>query len=553
MSTTTADATTRVPSLAWVLAGLSAAAGVIHFAVLLEHNGNDVIVPIGFALAGWIQLAIAGVIIARRPSPALYWLAIGANLSFLAVWAWSRTAGLPFDPYNDVAEPVGALDLTTAILQAAAIVVAATLLLAPDGVRFPSIVSLVVGLELLALATIVMIAGADSTGGHSHGGAAETASAPAASSGHSHGGDAMAASTGSGDHAAEMVRIDRSRCDLGFNPAAYWNEASATGVDTYAGGAMAADEHASATPAGEVTKVDPLGGRGSAQLDKLVSLTSQGSAEAVAAELIVELANSSDVEYDAWRTWLKTEGIAGAGHTHAAADPAAPTTAQVPAMGHPGPSTWEAMTDPAQCAQLTEELELARETALKYPTVADATKAGWFRVTPYVPGIAAHYMNFGLVDGKFEIDKPEMLLYDGTKPESRIVGLSYYIFLDGTAQPTQGFTGDNDHYHRHFGLCIGRGGVIGDSATTEEECAAMGGRKASGTEGWMSHAWVVPGCESPWGVFSGENPILDDDLGKATGTNDGGCSASGVSGRYDLSPGQSDLATSSLRGVASGK
>ena len=34
----------------------------------------------------------------------------------------------------------------------------------------------------------------------------------------------------------------------------------------------------------------------------------------------------------------------------------------------------------------------------------------------------------------------------------------------------------------------------------------MGGKKAEGGNGWMSHAWVVPGCESPWGVFSGATP-----------------------------------------------
>ena len=79
--------------------------------------------------------------------------------------------------------------------------------------------------------------------------------------------------------------------------------------------------------------------------------------------------------------------------------------------------------------------------------------------------------------------------------------------------------------------------MIGDSSTTAEECAARGGVKANGSAGWMSHAWVVPGCESPWGVFSGATPILDRELGEASGRNDGGCSASSGRGRYDLSAG----------------
>jgi hypothetical protein len=207
------------------------------------------------------------------------------------------------------------------------------------------------------------------------------------------------------------------------------------------------------------------------------------------------------------------------------------------------------MTDPALCDQLRGELDQARDTALEYPTVADVTKAGWVRVTPYVPGIAAHYMNFGLVDDKFEIDKPEMILYDGSEPDSKVIGLSYYTRLDGNQAPTQGFTGPNDLTHRHFGLCVNGTGVVGDSTTTDAECKRLGGSKVSGFDGWMMHAWVVPGCESPWGVFSAVNPLLDWSLGEASGTNDGGCSASSVRNRYALSPGASDLTTQSEKPV----
>lgn len=89
----------------------------------------------------------------------------------------------------------------------------------------------------------------------------------------------------------------------------------------------------------------------------------------------------------------------------------------------------------------------------------------------------------------------------------------------------------------HRGLCISGGQVVGDSTTTDEECEARGGRKSNGGRNWMSHAWVVPGCESPWGVFSGNNPILDGALGEASGQDGGGCAGSGVRDRYDLDPG----------------
>jgi hypothetical protein len=79
--------------------------------------------------------------------------------------------------------------------------------------------------------------------------------------------------------------------------------------------------------------------------------------------------------------------------------------------------------------------------------------------------------------------------------------------------------------------------VIGSSSTSEEECAARGGRKSGGGAGWMSHAWVVPGCESPWGLFSGENPKLDGATGNASGQGEP-CGSS--TREYDDTPGPSD-------------
>jgi hypothetical protein len=129
-----------------------------------------------------------------------------------------------------------------------------------------------------------------------------------------------------------------------------------------------------------------------------------------------------------------------------------------------------------------------------------------------------------------------MILYDGNGPEAAVVGLSYYLWQDGDNMPTQGFTGVNDSYHRHQGLCTDpdNGLIIGDTTTTAEECVARGGTKADGSKGWMSHAWVVPGCESPWGVFSAASPVLDDALQDGSGTDGGGCAASRVRERYGL-------------------
>jgi hypothetical protein len=76
---------------------------------------------------------------------------------------------------------------------------------------------------------------------------------------------------------------------------------------------------------------------------------------------------------------------------------------------------------------LGQQLTTARQAAEAFPTVADALKAGYQKVTPFVPLIGAHYINFGLVDGTFDPAHPEMLLYNGTDPTSQIVGLSYFL------------------------------------------------------------------------------------------------------------------------------
>jgi hypothetical protein len=180
--------------------------------------------------------------------------------------------------------------------------------------------------------------------------------------------------------------------------------------------------------------------------------------------------------------------------------------------GHSGVAPWQNITDEETRDLLGEQLALAREAAALYPTAQDAADAGYVRVTPYVPLIGAHWMNFSLVDDEFDPSQPEMLLYDESGLDAEMVGLSYYFASgeegDDDAPVPEGFAGPNDQWHAHLGLCIGSGGVIGPESLTEQECEAIGGSKADGGGRYMVHAWVVPGWESPWGVFSGEQPDL---------------------------------------------
>jgi hypothetical protein len=179
--------------------------------------------------------------------------------------------------------------------------------------------------------------------------------------------------------------------------------------------------------------------------------------------------------------------------------------------GHRGPVPFtplDAKTRTTFAAQVAK----SNEVAAKYPTPAAAEAAGWRRITPYVPCIAAHYLNSKLLDGTFDPAQPEILLFDGTDPDSHLVGLSYLAFTDPD-NPPEGFAGGNDPWHIHRQLCIGGGGVVGDENTSQEQCAARGGRLIPLNNLWMMHMWNVAGWDSRWGLFSSEHPDLGGSIG----------------------------------------
>ena len=179
--------------------------------------------------------------------------------------------------------------------------------------------------------------------------------------------------------------------------------------------------------------------------------------------------------------------------------------------GHRGPVPFTPLDAKSRVA-LAAQVQQSNAVAAKYPTPAAAEAAGWHRITPYVPCIAAHYLKSSLLDGTFDPANPEILLFDGTDPDSHLVGLSYLAFTDPD-NPPEGFVGGNDPWHIHRQLCIGAGGVVGDENTTDEECEARGGRVVPLNNLWMMHMWNVAGWDSRWGLFSSEHPDLGGSIG----------------------------------------
>jgi hypothetical protein len=178
--------------------------------------------------------------------------------------------------------------------------------------------------------------------------------------------------------------------------------------------------------------------------------------------------------------------------------------------------------DPATLSVLQHQLELARVAALRYPTVADAEAAGWRRQGPFAPGLGAHFMKFGGTDasgfvptsGRMtdnDVLHPLSLIYDGTRPTSRIAGLMY---LGAGMRIPEGFAGQNDVWHYHTDVCIvyGPDGSSNtpfgaDTTVTKAMCDTVHGILDARTP-YMLHAWVVPGYDSPEGMFSHLNEAI---------------------------------------------
>jgi hypothetical protein len=118
------------PYLLGGLASLSVGAAAIHFAVVFEHFEEYALYGAFFLVISWAQLIWPAVLI-WRPSRLWLWLGIAGNAGVIAVYAASRTVGLPFGPDLHHAESIGALDVVSCVLEFGLIVGCAALLWRP--------------------------------------------------------------------------------------------------------------------------------------------------------------------------------------------------------------------------------------------------------------------------------------------------------------------------------------------------------------------------------------------------------------------------------------
>jgi hypothetical protein len=104
-------------SLRWQVAAFSAGAAAIHFGVISPHIDEWWLFGVFFFVVAWFQAASA-VAVVVRPDRRLVIGAAVVNLVVVAIWVWSRTAGLPTGPEAGEPEAVGAHDVLSTVLEA---------------------------------------------------------------------------------------------------------------------------------------------------------------------------------------------------------------------------------------------------------------------------------------------------------------------------------------------------------------------------------------------------------------------------------------------------
>lgn len=108
-----------------------------------------------------------------------------------------------------------------------------------------------------------------------------------------------------------------------------------------------------------------------------------------------------------------------------------------------------AMHDPPACtanATTLAQLKDARRATAPYHSIRAAEAAGYVDINLPVPHMGEHWVNGSLVDGVFEADKPEALVYaDLGNGQLRLVAVEYLAPYD-PAGPPAGFAGTCDSW-----------------------------------------------------------------------------------------------------------
>lgn len=127
---------------------------------------------------------------------------------------------------------------------------------------------------------------------------------------------------------------------------------------------------------------------------------------------------------------------------------------------------------------LKRELARARAATARYHQLENALADGYVDIDVVIPNMGHHYLNSGLLDAVFEVERPELLVY-AERPNGtlKLVAVEYAVPRDPVNPPPapEGFTGDEDVWFPDTNFNL-----------------------------WTLHAWVWHG--NPDGILSAFNP-----------------------------------------------
>jgi hypothetical protein len=128
--------------------------------------------------------------------------------------------------------------------------------------------------------------------------------------------------------------------------------------------------------------------------------------------------------------------------------------------------------------QTSWELQQARAATARYRDINNAIKDNYGDIDVIVENMGYHYMKSSLVDGEFDMRRPEILVYNKTHDGAfELVAVEYAIPLNLSATAPEGFTGSGDVWDENEGFGL-----------------------------WLLHAWVW--SYNPDGVFNSTNPLV---------------------------------------------
>ncbi len=125
------------------------------------------------------------------------------------------------------------------------------------------------------------------------------------------------------------------------------------------------------------------------------------------------------------------------------------------------------------------ELARVRSATAKYHVLEEAEADGYISIDFCEPGEGCHWLNPSLVDGTFDAEHPEILLYaPGKNGKLHLVAVEYVVPLGASLVAPAGFTGDSDSWRE------------------DTESAGL----------WELTAWIWLG--NPNGLFEQHNPLV---------------------------------------------